>query len=84
MTSLLNHGILSQCLQLLASEQSLRIIFHTLEGSHALCLLANLVQLFAVQNETNHDSNYPTFSVNSHNFSLLIKYMLFFIIHIQF
>lgn len=64
MTSLLTHSILAQCLQLLASEQSLRIIFHTLEGSHALCLLANLVQLYAIQNETNNDTNFPSFSVN--------------------
>ncbi|KAG7307448.1 hypothetical protein JYU34_007643 [Plutella xylostella] len=39
------HGIFDKCLEFLSLDQNLRIVFNTLEGNYALCLLANLVQL---------------------------------------
>ena len=37
--------IFEKVVQFVQTEQNLRIIFNTLEGSYALCLLANLVHL---------------------------------------
>ncbi|KAA0183295.1 hypothetical protein HAZT_HAZT003429 [Hyalella azteca] len=37
--------IFEHCIAYLHNEQQLRIVFHTLEASYALCLLANLVHL---------------------------------------
>nr|XP_022345739.1 ubiquitin-protein ligase E3B-like [Crassostrea virginica] len=42
---LITHRIFKRALDLLTNEQSTRIIFNSLEGSYALCLLANLVNL---------------------------------------
>ncbi|KAK7074559.1 Ubiquitin-protein ligase E3B, partial [Halocaridina rubra] len=42
---LCHHGIFERVVEFVQTEQNLRIIFNTLEGSYALCLLANLVQL---------------------------------------
>lgn len=44
-TVLIHNQIFARSLDLLASQQSRRIVFNTLEGSYALCLVANLVQL---------------------------------------
>ncbi|XP_076363103.1 ubiquitin-protein ligase E3B [Tachypleus tridentatus] len=44
-TLLMNHDILKKSLQLLSAEQNTRVIFNALEGSYALCLLANLINL---------------------------------------
>ncbi|XP_022242610.1 ubiquitin-protein ligase E3B-like isoform X2 [Limulus polyphemus] len=44
-TFLMNHDILKKSLQLLSTEQNTRVIFNALEGSYALCLLANLINL---------------------------------------
>lgn len=42
----------------------MRIVFNTLEGSYALCLLANLVQLAYFEKETTlPDLSFPTFTV---------------------
>ncbi|KAK7087302.1 ubiquitin-protein ligase E3B-like isoform X2 [Littorina saxatilis] len=42
---LVTHRVFRRCLELLTCEQSTRIIFNTLEGNYALCLMANLIQL---------------------------------------
>lgn len=41
----------SRSLELLNSEQNLRIIFNALEGNYALCLLANLIQLANIERD---------------------------------
>uniref|UniRef100_A0A1B6LAX7 Ubiquitin-protein ligase E3B n=1 Tax=Graphocephala atropunctata TaxID=36148 RepID=A0A1B6LAX7_9HEMI len=43
---------LPRALELLSVEQDMRIVFNTLEGNYALCLLANLVQLVYLQRDT--------------------------------
>ncbi|XP_014785402.1 ubiquitin-protein ligase E3B isoform X2 [Octopus bimaculoides] len=45
MNTLVTHRIFKRCLDLLTNEQSTRIVFNSLEGNYALCLLANLVHL---------------------------------------
>ncbi|XP_069135904.1 ubiquitin-protein ligase E3B-like [Argopecten irradians] len=45
LTQMVTHRIFKRSLDLLTNEQSTRIIFNSLEGNYALCLLANLVQL---------------------------------------
>lgn len=39
------HEIFEKVVEFVHTEQNLRIIFNTLEGSYSLCLLANLVHL---------------------------------------
>ncbi|RZC40397.1 hypothetical protein BDFB_001114 [Asbolus verrucosus] len=51
-------------LELLSSQQSMRIVFNTLEGSYALCLLANLLQLAYMERDgALKDLSFPTFTV---------------------
>ncbi|KAL5016325.1 hypothetical protein ScPMuIL_005914 [Solemya velum] len=45
LTSLVTYRVFKRSLDVLSNEQSTRIIFHSLEGNYALCLLANLVHL---------------------------------------
>ncbi|XP_048241193.1 ubiquitin-protein ligase E3B-like [Haliotis rufescens] len=45
MSSLITHRIFKRCLDLMTNEQSTRIIFNSLEGNYALCLMANLIHL---------------------------------------
>ncbi|XP_005112992.2 ubiquitin-protein ligase E3B [Aplysia californica] len=49
--TLVTHRVFKRCLDLLTIEQSTRIIFNSLEGNYALCLMANLVQLGYVEME---------------------------------
>nr|KAG5689371.1 hypothetical protein BaRGS_019745 [Batillaria attramentaria] len=42
---LVTHRVFKRCLELMTCEQSTRIIFNTLEGNYALCLMANMIQL---------------------------------------
>ncbi|KZC11880.1 Ubiquitin-protein ligase E3B [Dufourea novaeangliae] len=44
-------NLFARSLELLNSEQNLRIVFNALEGSYALCLLANLIQLANIERE---------------------------------
>lgn len=61
---LCNYDIFTKSLELLSSQQSMRIVFNTLEGSYALCLLANLVQLANFEKNTKlPDLAFPTFTV---------------------
>lgn len=55
----------------------MRIVFHTLEGCYALCLLANLLQLAYMEKDgALKELNFPTFTVNI--LVLLSKYMFFY------
>jgi ubiquitin-protein ligase E3 B len=50
---------------LLSSEQDLRILFNTLEGNYALCLLANLIHMAHIEKDGSLKGIYfPTFIVN--------------------
>jgi len=43
----------------------MRIVFNTLEGSYALCLLANLIEMgYIERNSTLKDLCFPTFTVS--------------------
>lgn len=49
---------------MLNSEQNLRIVFNALEGSYALCLLANLIQLANIErDEVLKELYFPSFTV---------------------
>ncbi|XP_060527674.1 ubiquitin-protein ligase E3B [Cylas formicarius] len=64
LTTLQQHQIFTRSLELLSSQQSMRIVFNTLEGSYALCLLANLIQLgYIERNTTLKNLCFPTFTV---------------------
>lgn len=57
--------MLEKCVNLLYVEQNMKIIFNALEGSYALCLMANIVQLSYIERETTLKSHYyPTLSVS--------------------
>jgi len=45
LTMLITHRIFSKAISLLCDNQNTKIVFNTLEGNYALCLLANLIQL---------------------------------------
>ncbi|XP_033627556.1 ubiquitin-protein ligase E3B-like [Asterias rubens] len=45
LASVKTHNFFKQCLDFLAKEQNMRIIFNTLEGNYALCLMANLIHM---------------------------------------
>ncbi|XP_054008078.1 ubiquitin-protein ligase E3B isoform X2 [Hylaeus anthracinus] len=50
-SSFITCNLFARSLELLNSEQNLRIVFNALEGSYALCLLANLIQLANIERE---------------------------------
>ncbi|KAM0725175.1 Ubiquitin-protein ligase E3B [Formica fusca] len=50
-SSFITNNLFGRSLELLNSEQNLRIVFNALEGSYALCLLANLIQLANIERE---------------------------------
>jgi hypothetical protein len=63
---LISHGVFTKSLELLNSEQNMRIVFNALEGNYALCLLANLVQLAYIQRaDALKDVAFPAFTVSS-------------------
>lgn len=60
-----NHNIFSKSITILSGQQSMRIIFNTLEGNYALCLLANLLQLaYNERDATLKELCYPSFVVS--------------------
>ncbi|PNF41016.1 hypothetical protein B7P43_G08820 [Cryptotermes secundus] len=60
---LVGHNVFTKSLELLSSEQNMRIVFNTLEGNYALCLLANLIQLAYIQREDAlKDVAFPAFT----------------------
>ncbi|XP_076674056.1 ubiquitin-protein ligase E3B isoform X3 [Andrena cerasifolii] len=50
-SSFITYNLFARSLELLNLEQNLRIVFNALEGSYALCLLANLIQLANIERE---------------------------------
>ncbi|XP_063620540.1 ubiquitin-protein ligase E3B [Cydia splendana] len=61
-TAFRTHAMFDKCLEFLSTDQNMRIVFNTLEGNYALCLLANLVQLAHLEREhAMGESYYPTF-----------------------
>lgn len=56
----------------------MRIVFNTLEGSYALCLLANLIQLAYIESMTTlKEIGFPTFTVRlKYNSSIIIEIKL--------
>ncbi|XP_011307352.1 ubiquitin-protein ligase E3B [Fopius arisanus] len=62
-TCFATHSLFSRSLEILNSDQNLRIIFNALEGSYALCLLANLIQLASIDSEDLlKDLYFPSFT----------------------
>lgn len=60
---LVGHGLFTKSLDLLIAEQNMRIVFNTLEGNYALCLLANLIHLACIHREdVLKDVAFPTFT----------------------
>ncbi|XP_063241461.1 ubiquitin-protein ligase E3B isoform X2 [Bacillus rossius redtenbacheri] len=60
---LVGHGVLEKSLDLLGSEQNMRIVFNSLEGNYALCLVGNLVHLADIQrDDALRELYYPAFT----------------------
>ncbi|XP_053625281.1 ubiquitin-protein ligase E3B [Plodia interpunctella] len=56
------HSMFDKSMEFLSTDQNMRIVFNTLEGNYALCLLANVIQL--AHSEREHalpQTYYPTF-----------------------
>jgi ubiquitin-protein ligase E3 B len=69
---LVTHDVFTRSLELLSSQQNMRIVFNALEGNYALCLLANVIQLAYIQREdVLKDVAFPTFTVSKCKFVLL-------------
>lgn len=64
-SSFITNNLFARSLELLNSEQNLRIVFNALEGSYALCLLANLIQLANIEREeVLRELCFPSFTVS--------------------
>lgn len=64
-SSFITNNLFARSLELLNSEQNLRIVFNALEGSYALCLLANLIQLANIEKkEVLRELCFPSFTVS--------------------
>ncbi|XP_026330023.1 ubiquitin-protein ligase E3B [Hyposmocoma kahamanoa] len=62
MAAFRQHSMFDKCVEFLSTDQNMRIVFNTLEGNYALCLLANLIQLaHAERDHTSPETFYPTF-----------------------
>lgn len=58
------HSMFDKCLEFLSADQNLRIVFNTLEGNYALCLLGNLIQLAYIERDLAlSETFYPTFVI---------------------
>ncbi|KAL4711976.1 hypothetical protein ACJJTC_011283 [Scirpophaga incertulas] len=56
------YSMFDKCLEFLSTDQNMRIVFNTLEGNYALCLLGNLIQLAHLERDhALNDTFYPTF-----------------------
>lgn len=70
--SLQTHQILQRTLTLLETEQSLKIITNSMQGTQSLALLANIVHLFYAEPAGNTiDLGFPTFTVKANFFSFV-------------
>lgn len=62
-----------KCLEFLSTDQNMRIVFNTLEGNYALCLLANMIQMAHIEREhALPESFYPTFVVSFSNMYYIV------------
>lgn len=60
-----SNSLFEKVVELVQTEQDLRIVFNTLEGSYALCLLANLVHLAYEESSTSLPKlAFPKFNVS--------------------
>jgi len=67
-SSFITNNLFARSLELLNSEQNLRIVFNALEGSYALCLLANLIQLANIEREeVLRELCFPSFTVSCYS-----------------
>ncbi|XP_045491570.1 ubiquitin-protein ligase E3B [Colias croceus] len=56
------HALFDKSIEFLSADQNMRIVFNTLEGNYALCLLGNLIQLAHIERDhTQSETFYPTF-----------------------
>lgn len=75
--SFITNNLFARSLELLNSEQNLRIVFNALEGSYALCLLANLIQLANIEREeVLRELCFPSFTVNHASIYFSIAWIL--------
>lgn len=72
-----SHLIFDKCIEFLSADQNLRMVFNTLEGNQALCLLANLVQLASSDDRSNCEIYFPSFVVN---IKMMYLYYFYFIV----
>nr|XP_026489897.1 ubiquitin-protein ligase E3B [Vanessa tameamea] len=62
MAAFRTHSMFDKCVDFLSADQNMRIVFNTLEGNYALCLLANLIQLaYSEREHAQPGTYYPTF-----------------------
>lgn len=62
--------MLDKSVEFLSTDQNLRIVFNTLEGNLALCLLANIVHLASMDERTSGDIYFPSFVVSFYFISM--------------
>ncbi|XP_065343486.1 ubiquitin-protein ligase E3B [Cloeon dipterum] len=62
LNQLVTNEVFKRSMVLLSTEQNLRIVFNTLEGNYALCLLANLIHMAHLEKDSSLKELYfPTF-----------------------
>lgn len=84
-SSFITNNLFGRSLELLNSEQNLRIVFNALEGSYALCLLANLIQLANIEREeVLREICFPSFTVSYFSIMKYIDILIFYILHESF
>lgn len=77
-SSFITNNLFGRSLELLNSEQNLRIVFNALEGSYALCLLANLIQLANIEREeVLREICFPSFTVSYFSIMQYIDILIF-------
>lgn len=68
-----SHLIFDKSIEFLSTDQNLRIVFNTLEGHYALCLLANLVEMASFDDRGPTDIYFPCFVVSTNVSITLFK-----------
>lgn len=70
------HKILERSLQLLGTDQSLKITVNSMKGTQSLALLANLINLFYLEPmESAAELAFPSFTVRISKYSADSKYI---------
>ncbi|XP_045532186.1 ubiquitin-protein ligase E3B [Pieris brassicae] len=63
------HALFDKSVEFLSADQNMRIVFNTLEGNYALCLLGNLIQMAHIERDhALNETFYPTFVLVSTRF----------------